>query len=375
MGENMSDVITLLRLMADEGASDLFLSAHTRPHIKVEGVTRPVDMPALNSGETKERAYSFMTERQRKDFEETKESNFALQVDGIGRFRLNVYYQRGEVSVAVRRIKSNILSFEELGLPPQVRELSLLKRGLVLMVGAAGSGKSTTLAAMIDYRAKLRDGHIITIEDPIEYLFSNGKAVVEQREVGIDTNTFGDALRNAMREAPDVIVIGEIRDRETAQHAIMYAEAGVLCISTMHSNNANQAIDRMLNFFPEEARHQVLLDLSLNLKGVVAQRLLPDINGKQALATGILLQSAYVSDLIQKGKIDVLSDAIKKGTDVGMQVFDDSLFRLYKDGRVSLEEALRNADSHTDLALRIKLSASQKDDSRSPGAPPGQKPF
>lgn len=352
----MSDVITLLRLMADEGASDLLLTANTRPHIKVNGVTRPVDMPALNSGDTKERAYAFMTERQRKDFEETKESNFALQVEGIGRFRLNVYYQRGEVSVAVRHIKSTIPSFEELGLPPQVRELSLLKRGLVLMVGAAGSGKSTTLAAMIDYRAKLMDGHIITIEDPIEYLFSNGQSVVEQREVGIDTNTFGDALRNAMREAPDVIVIGEIRDRETAQHAIMYAEAGVLCISTMHSNNANQAIDRMLNFFPEEARQQVLLDLSLNLKGVVAQRLLPDINGKQALATGILLQSAYVSDLIQKGKIDVLSDAIKKGTDVGMQVFDDSLFRLYKDGRVSLEEALRNADSHTDLALRIKLA-------------------
>ena len=319
-------------------------------------MTRPVDMPALNSGDTKERAYAFMTERQRKDFEETKESNFALQVDGIGRFRLNVYYQRGEVSVAVRHIKSTIPSFEELGLPPQVRELSLLKRGLVLMVGAAGSGKSTTLAAMIDYRAKLMDGHIITIEDPIEYLFSNGQSVVEQREVGIDTNTFGDALRNAMREAPDVIVIGEIRDRETAQHAIMYAEAGVLCISTMHSNNANQAIDRIINFFPHDARQQVLLDLSLNLKGVVAQRLLPDINGKQALATGILLQSAYVSDLIQKGKIDVLSDAIKKGTDVGMQVFDDSLFRLYKDGRVSLEEALRNADSHTDLALRIKLA-------------------
>ena len=371
----MSDVITLLRLMADEGASDLFLSAHTRPHIKVEGMTRPVDMPALNSGETKERAYAFMTERQRKDFEETKESNFALQVDGIGRYRLNVYYQRGEVSVAVRRIKSTIPSFEELGLPPQVRELSLLKRGLVLMVGAAGSGKSTTLAAMIDYRAKLRDGHIITIEDPIEYLFANGQSVVEQREVGIDTNTFGDALRNAMREAPDVIVIGEIRDRETAQHAIMYAEAGVLCISTMHSNNANQAIDRMLNFFPEEARHQVLLDLSLNLRGVVAQRLLPDINGKQALATGILLQSAYVSDLIQKGKIDVLSDAIKKGTDVGMQVFDDSLFRLYKDGRVSLEEALRNADSHTDLALRVKLSAARDEDTRSSSAPPGKKPF
>ena len=371
----MSDVITLLQLMADEGASDLFLSANTRPHIKVQGVTRPVDMPALNSGETKERAYSFMTDSQRKDFEATKESNFALHVDTIGRFRLNVYYQRGEVSTVVRRIKSTILSFEELGLPPQVQELSLLKRGLVLMVGAAGTGKSTTMAAMIDYRARLMDGHIISIEDPIEYLFSNGKAVVEQREVGIDTNTFGDALRNAMREAPDVIVIGEIRDRETAQHAIQYAEAGVLCISTLHSNNANQAIDRILNFFPADARQQVLLDLSLNLKGVVAQRLIPTIDGKQALATGILLQSAYVSDLIQKGKIDVLTDAIKKSTDVGMQVFDDCLFRLYKDGQISLEEALRNADSHTDLALRIKLSVAQGENTRNSVVPPREKPF
>lgn len=352
----MSDTNSLLKLMVDEGASDLLLTANTRPHIKVDGVTRPADMPALNPGESKALAYAFMTKSQCNDFEATKESNFALSIDGIGRFRLNVYYQRGEVSVAVRQIKSTIPAFEELGLPPQVRELSLLKRGLVLMVGAAGSGKSTTMAAMVDYRARHIDGHILTIEDPIEYLFSHGRAIVEQREVGLDTLTFGDALRNAMREAPDVIVIGEIRDRETAQHAIMYAEAGVLCISTMHSNNANQAIDRIINFFPEEARRQVLLDLSLNLKGVVAQRLLPDTNGKQALATGILLQSAYVSELIQKGKIDILKDAIKKGTEVGMQVFDDSLFRLYKDGRISYEDALRNADSHTDLALRIKLS-------------------
>lgn len=352
----MSDTKSLLQLMVDEGASDLLLTAETPPHIKVDGVTFPVDMPALKPGESKTLAYSFMTKRQCKEFEETKESNFALSFDGIGRFRVNVYYQRGEVSMAVRQIKSHIPSFEELGLPPQVAELSLLKRGLVLMVGAAGTGKSTTMAAMIDYRAKHMDGHILTIEDPIEYLFEHGRAVVEQREVGLDTLSFGDALRNAMREAPNVIVIGEIRDRETAQHAIMYAEAGVLCISTMHSNNANQAIDRIINFFPEDARRQVLLDLSLNLKGVVAQRLLPDSNGKQALATGILLQSAYVSELIQKGKVDVLQDAIKKGTEIGMQVFDESLFKLYKDGRISYEDALRNADSRTDLALRIKLS-------------------
>lgn len=352
----MSDTKSLLKLMVDEGASDLLLTADTRPHIKVDGVTYPVDMPELKSGESKTLAYSFMTKRQCKEFEETKECNFALSLDGIGRFRVNVYYQRGEVSMAIRQIKSNIPTFEALGLPPQVGELSLLRRGLVLMVGAAGTGKSTTMAAMVDYRAKQMDGHILTIEDPIEYLFAHGRAVVEQREVGLDTLSFGDALRNAMREAPDVIVIGEIRDRETAQHAIMYAEAGLLCISTMHSNNANQAIDRIINFFPEETRRQVLLDLSLNLKGVVAQRLLPGSNGKQALATGILLQSAYVSELIQKGKVDVLTDAIKKGTEVGMQVFDESLFKLYKDGRISQEDALRNADSRTDLALRIKLS-------------------
>lgn len=352
----MSDSKELLRLMVNEGASDLLLTANARPHIKVNGVTRPAEMPELKPGESKSLAYSFMTGPQCKDFEETKESNFALSIDGVGRFRLNVYYQRGEVSVAVRQIKSSIPTFDELGLPPQVPDLAMLRRGLVLMVGAAGTGKSTTMAAMIDYRAKHRDGHILTIEDPIEYLFSHGRAIVEQREVGLDTLTFGDALRNAMREAPDVIVIGEIRDRETAQHAIMYAEAGVLCISTMHSNNANQAIDRIINFFPEDARRQVLLDLSLNLKGVVAQRLLPDTKGKQVLATGILLQSAYVSELILKGQIDVLKDAIKKGSEVGMQVFDDSLFKLYKEGRISHEEALRNADSRTDLALRIKLS-------------------
>ena len=344
-------------MMVDQGASDLFLSANTSPHLKVDGVSRAVDMPVLNPGESKAMAFSFMTDRQTADFEEDRESNFALSVDGVGRFRVNVFYQRSEVSVVVRQIKSTVPSFEELGLPGAVRDLSLLKRGLVLMVGAAGSGKSTTMAAMIDHRASQRDGHIITIEDPIEYLFKNGRSVVEQREVGLDTKSFGDALRNAMRQAPDVIVIGEIRDRETAQHAIMYAEAGVLCISTLHSNNSNQAIDRLINFFPEDARNQVLLDLSLNLRGVVAQRLIPDTKGKQALATGVLLQSAYVSELIRKGKIDVLTDAIKKGTEVGMQVFDDSLFKLYQEGRISHEEAIRNADSHTDLGLRIKLSA------------------
>jgi twitching motility protein PilU len=310
----------------------------------------------LKPGESKKIAYELMTNQQRKEFEKTKECNFALVSEHLDRYRVNVYFQRGEVSVAVRRIKSEIPTFDLLGLPPQAAQLSLLKRGLVLMVGAAGTGKSTTMAAMVGHRAKQMDGHILTIEDPIEFLFTHGKAIVEQREVGLDTLTFGDALRNAMREAPDVIVIGEIRDRDTAQHAIMYAEAGALCISTLHSNNANQAVDRLINFFPEEARKQVLLDLSLNLKGVISQRLLPSLQGGLVLATEVLLQSAYSSDLIQKGQIDTLKDAIKKGTEVGMQLFDDCLFRLYKQRMISEEVALNNADSRTDLALRIKLS-------------------
>lgn len=371
----MTDIKELLQLMVERDASDLFISAEIPPHMKIRGITQPVYLPAhrrqgekedaphslfpwpaLKPGESKRIAYELMSNSQRKEFEKTKECNFALVTDHSGRYRVNVYYQRGEVSVAIRLIKVEIPTFEALGLPPQAAQLSLLKRGLVLMVGAAGTGKSTTLAAMVGNRAKRMDGHILTIEDPIEFLFSHDKSIVEQREVGLDTLTFGDALRNAMREAPDVIVIGEIRDRDTAQHAIMYAEAGALCISTLHSNNANQAIDRLINFFPEEARKQVLLDLSLNLKGVVSQRLLPSMEGGLVLATEILLQSAYASDLIQKGQIDTLKDAIKKGTEVGMQLFDDCLFRLYKQRKISEEVALNNADSRTDLALKIKLS-------------------
>ncbi len=371
----MTDIKELLQLMVERGASDLFISAEIAPHMKIDGVTQAVYLPPrrhpedeivtpdtqipwppLKPGESKKIAYELMTAPQRKEFERTKECNFALVSDHISRYRINVYYQRGEVSLAVRLIKAEIPTFEELGVPPQAAGLALLKHGLVLMSGPAGTGKSTTLAAMIGHRSKLMDGHILTIEDPIEFLFSHGKSIVEQREVGLDTLTFGDALRNAMREAPDVIVIGEIRDRETAQHAIMYAESGALCISTLHSNNANQAIDRLINFFPEEARKQVLLDLSLNLKGVLSQRLIPSLEGGLVLATEVLLQSAYSSDLIQKGHIDTLKDAIKKGTEVGMQLFDDCLFRLYKQKKISEADALHHADSRTDLALRIKLS-------------------
>lgn len=357
----MTEIEELLHQMLEHGASDLFVSAEIPPHLKVQGKTRPAmrgsqSWPALAPGDSKRFAYALMSEVQREEFERTKECNFALATKQGGRYRINVYYQRGEVSMVIRLIKTTVPSFDELGLPPQAGDLALLKRGLVLMVGAAGSGKSTTMAAMVAHRATSMDGHILSVEDPIEYIYPHGKAVVEQREVGIDTLSFGDALKNAMRQAPDVIVIGEIRDRETAKSAIMYAEAGALCISTLHSNNANQAIERIVNFFPEDAHRQVLLDLSLNLKGVISQRLLPSLQGGQALATEILLQSAYSASLIQKGEVDMLKDAIKKGTHVGMQLFDDCLLELCKARRISHEEALNHADSKTDLSLKLKLS-------------------
>lgn len=370
----MTDIEELLHLMLERGASDLFISADIPPHIKIKGTTMPVELPMhrrkddqrdlrdyvpwppLKPGESKKLAYELMSVEQRTEFERAKECNFALTTKEKGRYRVNVYYQRGEVSMVIRLIKTQVPSFEELGLPPQAAKLALLKRGLVLMVGAAGTGKSTTLAAMVAHRAQMMDGHILSVEDPIEYIYPHGRAVVEQREVGLDTLSFGEALRNAMRQAPDVIVIGEIRDRETAQNAIMYAEAGSLCISTLHSNNANQAVERLVNFFPEDAHRQVLLDLSLNLKGVISQRLLPSLQGGLALATEVLLQSSYSSSLIQKGQIDMLKDAIKKGTEEGMQLFDDSLLQLCRTRRISEKEALHHADSKTDLGVKLRLS-------------------
>ena len=352
----MNDIHALLKLMTDHGASDLFLTCGAPPHMKIEGVTRPVKVPPLKRGEVKTMAYSVMTERQMASFEETLESNLSLSVDDVGRFRLNVFFQRGEVALVARFIKSRIPSFETLGLPAQCARLAMLKRGLVLVVGSAGSGKSTTMAAMVGHRSTHADGHILTIEDPIEFLFTHGRALVDQREVGIDTRTFGDALRNAMREAPDLIVVGEIRDQETAKHAIAYAETGHLCMATLHANNANEAIERIINFFPEQAHRQVYLDLSLNLKGVMSQRLVPALDGKLALATEVLLLTGFVADLIHKQKVDEIKEAMTKGNEVGMHTFDQSLFQLYKSGRISLEQALNNADSHTDLALRIRLS-------------------
>lgn len=352
----MVDMNTYLRLMVERSASDLFLTTGAPPSIKIDGVVHPLDAPKLQVGEVKEMAERIMTATQRKQFETSMESNFSWSCKDLGRYRINVYRQRGEVAMVMRMINSNVPSFEALGLPARVAEMAMLKRGLVLVVGAAGSGKSTTLAAMIKHRAAHADGHILTIEDPIEFLFSHGRSIVDQREVGIDTLTFGEALHNALREAPDVIMLGEIRDRETAQHAIAYAETGHLCISTMHANNANQAIDRLINFFPEEAHKQILLDLSMNLKAVISQRLIPAIQQKRVLAVEILLQTSFISELMQRGRLNEIKDAMKKGNEEGIVTFDQSLYALYQAGKITAEEAISNADSTTDLSLRIRLS-------------------
>ena len=349
------ELLPLLTKMVELDGSDMFLTVGAPPHVKVKGVSRPLPLPALKSGEPKLLAYSVMTDKQIQEFESQLECNLGIGADGVGRFRINVYQQRGETGLVARYIKESVQDFQQLGLPAASADLITLQRGLVLVVGAAGSGKSTTMAAMIDYRSRHQAGHILTVEDPIEFLFKHRLSTVDQREVGIDTHSFAHALRNAMRQAPDLIMIGEIRDRETMQQALTYADTGHLCISTLHANNANQAIKRILNFFPETAHNQLLMDLSLNLRGVISQRLIKTITGNIVLATETLLHSAYIADLIQKGAIDEIKPAIAKSVEVGMHTFDQSLFELYRNGQIDMKTALLHADSRTDLGLRMKL--------------------
>lgn len=355
----MAAISAYLKLMVEKGASDLFLSPGSPPYMRIDGAAHMLCEQKLASGEVKPLAYEIMSEQQRTLFEAELESNFACAVEGVGRFRVNVYHTRGEVAVVARHIKLTIPSFADLGLPADVADIVMQKRGLILVVGGAGSGKSTSLAAMVDYRADRADEHVLTIEDPIEYLFPQRRSLIDQREVGIDTLSFGDALRNAMRESPDVIMIGEIRDMETAHHAIAYAEAGHLCLSTMHANNANQAIDRLINFFPESAHRQLLLDLSLNLEGVVSQRLIPAIDGKRVLAVEVMRRTAYISEMIREGHLNEIKREMEKGNEPGIKTFDQSLFALYAAGRISREVALDNADSRTDLSLKMRLSEQQ----------------
>lgn len=345
-----------LSFMAQRQASDLFFSAQAPPSIKIQGATQHLGETAVSAQDVQTLAYELMNERQQKEFEATMEMNLAIALPGVGRYRVNVYRQRGAVAIAVRYITNHIPALESLGVPDSLRDLIMLPRGLVLVVGSTGSGKSTTLAAMIDWRNQRHTGHILTIEEPIEFIHEHQQSIVDQREIGMDTQSYAAALKNAMREAPDVIMIGEIRDRETMQYAIAYAETGHLCLSTLHANNANQTLDRIINFFPDSSRQQLLIDLSLNLKAVISQRLIKDINGKRVPAVELLLQTSFISDLIEKGAIHEIKDAMKQGVDRGMQTFDEHLFRLYSAGRISLEAALENADSRTDLGLRIRLS-------------------
>jgi twitching motility protein PilU len=351
----MENLDKYLSLMPEKGASDLFFSVGAPVNIKIRGLIQPLGSDVLHNENIESMAFGIVSEQQKAEFDQSMELNFAYEIKGIGRYRVNLFRQRGHVSMVVRYIKSQIPSIEELHLPEVLKSLVLAPRGLVLVVGAAGSGKSTTLASMIDYRIKQKPSHVLTIEDPVEYVFEHRNSVVDQREVGIDTLSYGSALRNAMREAPDVIMIGEIRDRETMQQAIAYAETGHLCLSTLHSTNANQTIDRIINFFPDSAHDQLLLDLSLNLKAVVSQRLLPAKDGSLVPAFEVMLQSAYISKLIGERKIESIKEAIAANRELGMQTFDQSLYDLVAQGNISQEVALQNADSKTDLSLRFRL--------------------
>ncbi|MEE4331371.1 MAG: PilT/PilU family type 4a pilus ATPase [Wenzhouxiangella sp.] len=346
-----------LKVMVKHGASDLFFSAGAPVGIKIEGRTRFLGEHRLSSSETRQLAYSVLSDRQSAEFEREMEMNLALALDGIGRFRVNVFRQRGSVAMVIRHIKADIPEIAALNLPGKLEELVMAPRGLILVVGSTGSGKSTTLASMINHRNQSRTGHILTIEDPIEFLHTHKKCIVDQREVGLDTRDYSTALKNAMREAPDVILIGEIRDRETMQHAIAYAETGHLCLSTLHANNANQTLDRIINFFPETAHHQLFVDLSLHLHAIISQRLVPSRDGKRVPAVELMIKTPYVSDLIQKGEIDGLKDAMKDGSQHGMQTFDQSLFQLYRSGKISADHALEYADSRNDLGLQIRMHA------------------
>ena len=353
----------LLRAMVAKKASDLFITAGFPPALKLDGKMTPVSNQSLTPQHTQELARSLMNDKQAQEFESSKECNFAINPPGIGRFRVNAFVQQARVGIVLRTITTTIPKMDELGLPSVLKDVAMTKRGLVIMVGGTGSGKSTTLAAMIGYRNENSHGHIITIEDPIEFVHDHKNCLITQREVGVDTDSWEAALKNTLRQAPDVILIGEIRERETMDHAIAFAETGHLCMGTLHANSANQALDRIINFFPEERRAQLLMDLSLNLKGLVSQRLIPLKDSKgRAAAIEILLNSPLISDLIFKGEVHEIKEIMKKSRELGMQTFDQALFDLYEGGKIGYEDAMRNADSMNELRLQIKLHGKEMKD-------------
>ena len=350
----------LLRLMVSRGGSDLFLTADFPPAIKVDGKVTRVSPQALTGQHTLALARSVMNDKQAAEFERTKECNFAISPAGVGRFRCNAFLQQGNVGLVLRTIPKELPTIEGLGLPKQLREVVMNKRGLVVFVGATGSGKSTSLAALVDHRNENSYGHIITIEDPIEFVHPHKNCIVTQREVGIDTDGWEAALKNTLRQAPDVILMGEIRDRETMEHAVAFAETGHLCMATLHANSANQALDRIINFFPEERRQQLLMDLSLNLRALVSQRLIPRQTGKGRVpAVEIMLNTPLVADMIFKGEVGEIKELMKRSRELGMQTFDQALFDLYEGNLINYEDALRNADSLNDLRLQIKLNSTR----------------
>ena len=350
-----------LKVLAEKDGSDLYLSTGALPSAKFNGVLTALSKKAAPMGWVKSLAMEIMNEDQQKEFEHKPEMNLAISESGIGRFRVNIFKQRNEVSMVVRNIKAEIPNLDELGLPPVLKDVIMAKRGIILFVGGTGSGKSTSLAALIDHRNRNSKGHIITIEDPIEYVHQHKGCIVNQREVGVDTDSFEDALKNTLRQAPDVILIGEIRDRETMEHAMAFAETGHLAISTLHANNANQALDRIINFFPEERHAQLLQDLSLNMRAFVSQRLIPTIDNKRCAAIEILLNSPRVEELIKRGDVSEIKEVMEKSERMGMCTFDSALLELYRKGKISMEEALKNADSENNLRLKIELGEDVSD--------------
>ncbi len=349
------EIKELLKLMVTKGASDLYLTTASPPMYRIEGITQPMGNQALTPEMLRELADSFMSRTETLEFGEKLEMTLALAYEGLGRFRVNVFRQRGNVGIVIRQIKSEILTLDQLVMPSILKNIAMSKRGLSLIVGATGSGKSTTMAAMIEHRNVQAPGHIISIEDPIEFVHSHKKSIVNQREVGLDTHSFKEALRNAMRQAPDVIVVGEIRDTETMEAAIAFADTGHLCLGTLHSTNADQSFERILNFFPETRHPQILMQLSLNLRCIISQRLVISQDHNRVAAMEILMDTPRVKNLIKRGEIDTIKEAMEQGIHEGCQTFDQALFMLYKEGRISLEQALANADSANNLRLKINL--------------------
>ncbi len=349
-------VAPFLKVLVDKDGSDVYLSTGARPSAKFSGILTPLSKEPCPPGYVEKLAMELMSEKQQREWAEKPEMNLALSLPGVGRFRVNIFKQRNEVSMVIRNIQVEIPDINKLGLPEVLKKVIMLKRGLILFVGGTGSGKSTSLAALIDYRNTNSKGHIITIEDPIEYVHHHKGCIINQREVGMDTDCYKDALKNTLRQAPDVILIGEIRDRETMEHALAFAETGHLAISTLHANNANQALDRIVNFFPEEKRQSLLHDLSINLQAFVSQRLIPTVDGKRCAAIEVLLNSPRIADLIKAGEVVEIKEVMEKSEPMGMQTFDIALYKLYKEGRITLDEALKNADAANNLRLKIELA-------------------